>query len=648
MKGLKKVRQQVIIVLLTLFVIGAFNATLAQKKAEEWFQDGVNAADLNEKIINYKKAIEQNPFFIEAYYNLGLVYKKFGDFKNAEESFRLAQASNPDKLNPDMRLKILYELGITYKKLNRFDEAKTTLVEAINIAGNPQLRSTIWYEIGIISILQEKFDEGVIQLNEGKKIAENKTGQFDQAIKLANQKKNSQLYYQQGLNYLAQQNQEDALESFKKAQSFDPTYKDVQAQIAKLEKPGNVAATGPTSTEPNLPELYRQAVSHLNNKKYQDAITLFERILNSNPNFLDVPQQLALARTQLEPTTPNPELEPNYERGMRALRNRDYLEAFVALEKVRALNPNYKQVQWGLNQAKQNFQRPTLPDDQNSQANLTGRFYAEGLAAMQNQKWVEAVNAFEMVAQINPRYRDNQKLLLEARSKLDSAKLNRLSEVESELKNREAQLYFEQGVANIKRENWIQAVIALEKAEVLQPANLEEVRKELTLAREKLNDQEMAYKAERQQLLSRTNSSSSWMAFFAVLFIIALFIFALLYFIPMARARFHLIRGKFDKAKPIYESLLTTRPGDPQLYKTLANIYLIENRDDEPAIRIYESVIRMNINTQRNEDIKAILRKYYQKRDGQRLDPGDLIAEKLDPRINEIKRDESAVEKKNS
>ncbi|MBN2090679.1 tetratricopeptide repeat protein [candidate division KSB1 bacterium] len=643
MKGLKKIRRQLIIILLSLFVMGTIHATFAQKKAEEWFQDGVNAADLNEKITNYKKAIEQNPFFIEAYYNLGLVYKKLGDYKNAEESFRLAQASNPEKLNPDIKLKIFYELGITYKKLNRFDEAKTTLVEAINIAGNPQLRATIWYEIGIISILQEKFDEAVIQLNEGKKIAENKTGQFDQAIKLANQKKNSQIYYQQGLNYLTQQNPEDALESFKKAQAFDPTYKDVQSQIAKLEKSGNVITPGTADSETNLPELYRRAVSSLNDKKFQEAITLFERILAHNPDFLDAKAQLELARTQLQPSVPDPEIEKNYERGMRALRNRDYLEAFITLEKVRSINPNYKQVQWGLNQAKQNFQRQTSPEDPNSQANLSYRFYTEGLTAMQNQKWVEAVNAFEMVSQINPRYRNTQKFLIDARSKLDSTKLNRLTEVESELKNREAQLYFEQGLANIKRENWVQAVIALEKAEVLQPGNLDEVKKELTLAREKLAEQEMSYKVERQQFLAEMNSSSSWMAFFSVLSIIVLFLFALLYFIPTARARFHLIRGKYDKAKPIYESLLTTRPGDPELYKTLANIYLIEGREDEPAIRIYESIIRMNINTQRNEDIKVILRKYYKKRDGERLDSSDLIEEKLDPRISEIKNGKPSV-----
>lgn len=645
MKGLNKIRQQVIIVLLALLVMGTINGTFAQKKAEEWFQDGVNAADLNDKITNYKKAIELNPFFIEAYYNLGMVYKKLGDFKNAEESFRLAQASNPGKLNPDIKLKIFYELGITYKKLNRFDEAKTTLVEAINIAGNQQFRSNIWYEVGIISILQEKFDEAVIQLNEGRKIAENKTGQFDQAIKLANQKKNSQIHYQQGLNYLAQKNNENALEAFKKAQSFDPTYKDVQAQIARLEKSDTPVMAAQPGTEPNLPELYRRAVSSLNEKKFTEAITLFEKIYAANPSFLDVKEQMDLARTQQQQSGADPELEENYERGMRALRNRDYLEAFVALEKVRAINPGYKQVQWGLNQAKQNFQRQTAPENMNAPVNLSDRYYAEGVTAMRSQKWADAVNAFEMVVQINPRYRDTQKLLLDVRSKLDSAKLNRLTEVESELKNREAQLYFEQGQANIKRENWVQAVIALEKAEVLQPSNLEEVKKELTLAREKLAEQEMTYKAEREQFLSEMNSSSSWMAFFFVIFIIALFLFALLYFIPTARARFHLIRGKYDKAKPIYESLLTTRPGDPQLYKTLANIYLIESREDEPAIRIYESVIRMNINTQRNEDIKAILRKYYQKRDGERLNSGDIVEEKLDPRISEIKRGETSIEK---
>jgi tetratricopeptide (TPR) repeat protein len=116
-----------------------------------------------------------------------------------------------------------------------------------------------------------------------------------------------------------------------------------------------------------------------------------------------------------------------------------------------------------------------------------------------------------------------------------------------------------------------------------------------------------------------------------------LFVLAVLYFMPGARARLYLIRGKYDKARPIYESLLTTRPGDPRLYITLANIYLLENRKDESAIRIYEAVIRMNLNTQRNDDIKNILREYYQQRKNNASLATDMVEEALNPTLNQIK-----------
>jgi len=77
------------------------------------------------------------------------------------------------------------------------------------------------------------------------------------------------------------------------------------------------------------------------------------------------------------------------------------------------------------------------------------------------------------------------------------------------------------------------------------------------------------------------------------------------------------------------------KPDDEKIHSTLANIYLLENRTDEAAIRIYETILKRNINTRRNEDIKSILKEYYENH--QNNDNGKDAAisnETLAPQLN--------------
>jgi len=621
--------------LLIMNLLLATTVIFGQETAEEWFKRGVEASESGEKIVNYKRAIELDPFFLEAYYNLGLIYKKQGLYNNAEESFRLALAANSERIQPAMKLKILYELGITYKRLNRFDEAKASLVEANNLATSSKLRATIWYEIGLLSILQKQFDEAIIQLNEGLKEDPTNTIQFQQAIQLAKIRKSAEILYQQGLAFLQEQKNDEALAAFKQIQQIAPNYENVAEQIARLESAGKPAAA---EKAPDLDALYSQADDFLTDKKYEQAIRLFQQILAADSNYKDVHKKLETAQEQQQVAQLQPQLEEDYQRGMQALRRKDYLEALFALEKVRSLDPNYKSVIWGINKAKSGFREAQAAQSQISQQNVLNKYYAQGVDALKNEKWAEAIGAFEMVAQVNSNFKDTQKLLAQAREKLDAANQAMLAQAESEIKTKEARLYYKQGLTNMQREEWVQAVIAFEKAEVLQ-ADLPDLQSNLALARQRLNELDALKTETVTPVDSMKLLPISWSALFMVILLIFVFLGGLLYFLPATRARFFLIRGKYDRAKPIYESMLTTRPGDPKLYITLANIYLLENRKDEPAIRIYEAVLRMNLNTQRNEDIKSILREYYKNRKVDLSSNDDIVDAAINPTLNQIKKE---------
>ena len=57
------------------------------------FQD---QGKLNEAIEAYKKAIQMNPKYAEAYYNIGIVFKDKGKLDNAIDAFKKSISIKPD------------------------------------------------------------------------------------------------------------------------------------------------------------------------------------------------------------------------------------------------------------------------------------------------------------------------------------------------------------------------------------------------------------------------------------------------------------------------------------------------------------------------------------------------------------------------
>ena len=63
-----------------------YNQSSNELTAEDWFQKGINAAeigDYNNSILYYQKAIEINPDFAEAYFNMVSSYANKGNFEKS-------------------------------------------------------------------------------------------------------------------------------------------------------------------------------------------------------------------------------------------------------------------------------------------------------------------------------------------------------------------------------------------------------------------------------------------------------------------------------------------------------------------------------------------------------------------------------------
>lgn len=157
---------------------------------ETYYNSGVvsvNQGDFEGAIADFRKAIELNPMFIDAHYNLGLVYATLGnvnamggrdDFRKAIHSFNEAIRLDPNFAKAYNNLGFTYyNLGVIYyKNINIFDgdnyfkKAIDNYNEAIRLRANdPKVyfnRSLIWLqwrdwekaEADLVSARDKNFD----------------------------------------------------------------------------------------------------------------------------------------------------------------------------------------------------------------------------------------------------------------------------------------------------------------------------------------------------------------------------------------------------------------------------------------------------------------------------------------------------------
>ena len=104
----------ILILILTCGIAFAATAEECFQKGRDFFKDGAYEKAIDE----YKKAIEINPNYFDAYSNIGLCYSALRQHQNVITYLKEAVKINPD--NADSYL----GLGITYHALGQYQQAK--------------------------------------------------------------------------------------------------------------------------------------------------------------------------------------------------------------------------------------------------------------------------------------------------------------------------------------------------------------------------------------------------------------------------------------------------------------------------------------------------------------------------------------------
>lgn len=581
MKGIR----YLVLLILTLW-FAPFNRTQAQTSnaaALNWLRTGLAEKDLAKKIAAYEKAIGLDSSLVEAMYNLSLAYKKQQNYTLVEKWLVRAAAVKPEKLPAELKQQILFELGRTYKKQGRLRDCETMLQSAKAIAVDRATRAGILFELGRCLYEQGRYEEALVELRDGRRLNDNAENfqNFITLVEKAQESKRLQLAAEEAVRQGNAQQARTFVEELQR-QELDPQKSELLAakvdSLVKFETNQRV-----------LTALYEQAQKEAAAGNLAAAITSYETLLQQNAAYKDAPAQLETVRQQWATQQTQAKLEEDYTAGTTALREKNWTAAILAFEKILQTDENFREARQRLAEAERALENE-------STETIVARYYVDGVAALNRDDIGSALVALERVRRLNSRYRNTTELLAQIEQRLQQSKPAAPAPVASNLIEN---LYQEAQTARAQ-ENWIQAVVALEKLQLLQP----NYRDAVTLLAESRAQLVLTGK----NTLTREPAGNSLLSIGgALVAIVGLPLIGYVAFSATARARLHLLRGNLLTAAQIYEKILLRHPERVRLYPILANLYLLMRRQDEQAMKIYKAILNLNIATQKREEINALV-----------------------------------------
>jgi len=514
------------ILIFSLYIFSTI--AISKDKAIEWFEKGVQSKNLPEKILCFKKALEINPNFLEAFFNLGCAYRDSGDMENAEKSFNRALLVSPDNISTDVKLKIIFELGKANSRLGKYQYAIESFMYARKIAKGDEVKSSLFLELGKCYLYLNEFDQAINCFNEGLKLQTADSVIFKSAIANAQRLKEVQNNYTHGMNFFTQENYEQAIVYFNKVLEIDSNYKDCAEKLAQARD------------SLNQPEIKQPVIN--------------------DSQIVEIPANREPDVTKNDYS--NLDIEQLYQLGLTALKTDNWHDAIRYFYAVKAIQSNYKDINSRLMEAR-------LGKESAMEMDEVARVYNQAMAKYESGDWLQAILNFEKAKMMYPGYKDIELKIAEAKKRLNvnNSDMNKNPVITSEMEESAPNKY------------WI--FLALILPSLLIPISF--------------------------------------------IFIIS----------PEARAKYYLLRGKNSRAIQVYEHELAKHPKKTKVYINLANLYLIDNRSDKLALKVYQFVLKGKTDSNTKEKIIEIVANEYLKRKIINPNSIKLLTHLLE---NEIKR----------
>jgi len=205
---------------------------------------------VNEAMLQYRKAVALNHNYVAAYHRLGLLQSATGQHFEAAQSFQSAVALRPD--NAVLR----NDLGFELMRAQQWDEAERELLRAIEL--QPDL-ATAHINLAMVQAKSEQFAESLAS--------------FQAVLPEAD------AYYNLGLMFRGQQRYSEAVEAFQHVLTISPEFPAAKIQLEQLAARAQAAAATETVVQGPKPEsIYDDtSIAEEKNKvdpEHQSGITL--------------------------------------------------------------------------------------------------------------------------------------------------------------------------------------------------------------------------------------------------------------------------------------------------------------------------------------------------------------------------------------
>jgi len=591
-----------ILIIISIIIISTIDAFTQDIGAAYWFKKGVNEKEQAKKIEYYQKAIQENPQFVEAYYNLALTFMYKKEYEKAEEAFKNALSANPDAITSSLKSNILSRLGSVYRKMSRFAEAEEAFQGALNISKDNKFKALTLYELGQTKISQGKYDEAINYFQQGIQFSPKERESFEIGIQLAKNQQMINGLYQQGLQLVQDQKLIEAQVKFNEVIKLNPNYDEAKKQIENI---ANVLRQNQERMDKQIQPLYEQAMALTKQKKWQDAIKQLESIKTLEPNYPEIDNLISRAKEQqYQQLLSEQKIENYYVKGVENFESRNFAIALYNFEKVAELDQKYKDIESRVQATKREINRANdLTDRSSNREEFTFPDPVDN-----TQKFNESTKT-----DLN-----GQKLFSEKSQRLNAA-------IDSQL----VQNYYKEALDLMQAQDWQRAMIILEKVKLIKP---DYKNTEFLFSQVKQN-----IETENANTTNETDSSSKSASPSTILFAFLAGIIGLpatfILISPTVRARYYTLLKRYDKARDIYERMLSKKPNNVKLYITLANIYVNQNQIDEVAIRVIERAIQYNNNLK--IQLEPIVTRYYLQKSKTSDNPKSLIQGALE---DELKR----------
>jgi tetratricopeptide (TPR) repeat protein len=153
---------------------------------------------------------------------------------------------------------------------------------------------------------------------------------------------------------------------------------------------------------------------YLIKKDYKKALFAYEKALALNPDYRGLGKKLEKARKQLEILTS----EKHYLAGLKALQDKELVNALIEFNKVKEINTKYKATINYLTQINKQLADVKTTKSQNKKERKLNSLFSQGLKYLQTRQYRKAIQSWQSIITVDPQNRKATKYISDTKVKL--------------------------------------------------------------------------------------------------------------------------------------------------------------------------------------------------------------------------------------